>query len=56
MKTQFLVERRGPSDRAGEIVSRRRRISSRWSPSERGRRMLLAAARQVVLWDQIGVR
>lgn len=55
MKTQFPHDRR-TSIRGDEVAARRRQINSRWSPSERGRRALLAAVRRVALFEEIGMR
>ncbi len=55
MKTQFPHDRR-TSIRKEEIAERRRQINSRWTPSERGRRALLAAFRRASLWEGIGLR
>src|SRR5436305_2552032 len=46
MKSSCLAEQRPVSESAAEIVGRRRQISAHWTPTERGRRLLLAAARQ----------
>jgi hypothetical protein len=55
MKTQSLHDRR-TNIREEEIVARRRQINSRWTPSERGRRALVAAVRRVTLWEGIGLQ
>jgi hypothetical protein len=55
MKTHFPHDRR-TSPRDDEIAARRRQINSRWTPSERGRRALVAAVRRVALWEEIGLR
>ena len=55
MKSSCLAEQRPVGVPAAEIVGRRRQISAHWTPSERGRRLLLAAARQAELYARIGL-
>jgi hypothetical protein len=55
MKTYTPHDRR-TSIRGEEIAARRRQINSRWTPSERGRRALIAAFRRAALWEEIGLR
>lgn len=54
MKSSIPLKHRGPS-RSADIRGRCREISSHWSPVERGRRLLLAAARQAELCAAIGL-
>ena len=53
-KTRSPNDRR-TSIREEEIPARRRQINSRWTPSERGRRALLAAFRRAAPWEGIGL-
>ena len=55
MKSSCLAEQRSAAVPSAEIVGRRRQISAHWTPSERGRRLLLAAARQAELYSRIGL-
>jgi hypothetical protein len=55
MKSSCLAEPRSAGVPAAEIVGRRRQISAHWTPTERGRRLFLAAARQAELYARIGL-
>ena len=55
MRSSSLLERPSQPDRSRQIADRRREISAHWTPVERGRRLLLAAARQADLCARIGL-
>jgi hypothetical protein len=55
MKSPCVAERPNAVEPVAEIACRRRQINSDWTPFERGRRLLLAAARQAELYTRIGL-
>lgn len=55
MRSSFVLERPIDVNRASKIADRRREISAHWTPVERGRRLLLAAARQADLCARLGL-
>ncbi len=54
MISSSVLERPTTVDPRNEIADRRREISAHWTPVERGRRLLLAAARQADLCARLG--
>lgn len=55
MRSSSVLERPTEVGRTNEIADRRREISAHWTPLERGRRLLLAAARQADLCTRLGL-
>lgn len=55
MKPSVAIEKHRGTSRTANIAGRRRQINSHWTPVERGRRLLIAAARQAELYAAIGL-
>lgn len=55
MRSSSVLERPTEVSRTNDIADRRREISTHWTPVERGRRLLLAAARQADLCARLGL-
>jgi CheB methylesterase len=54
MRSASVLQRPTDIHRTNKIADRRREISAHWTPVERGRRLLLAAARQADLCARLG--